>query len=242
MFKKKVCIVIPARLSSSRFPNKPLVDIAGKSMIQRVYEKCSQSFADDVIVSTEDQQIYDHVIKFGKCDLTPRFENGTLRVCHTALSMNGEFHYIINVQGDEPFIDLSFLNRFIRDLQNIKPGNVLTGAEDNSILSEDQRKNPNAVKFVASKDGFIAGFTRSPFFKHTTGIHKHIGIYGFCSDDIEVISLIEPTDLSKRDSLEQISWMEKGFNIKYTVCYNKSISIDTPEDLELATSFFLSNK
>ena len=242
MLKKKVCIIIPARLGSSRFPNKPLVDIGGKSMIQRVYERCKESFADEVIVSTEDQLIYDHVKEFGRCDLTPKFENGTLRVCHTASSLINEFSHIINVQGDEPFIDLSFLNRFIRDLSDITPGNVLTGAEDNSILSEDQRKNPNAVKFISAKDKFISGFTRSPFFIHISGIYKHIGVYGFCSEDIESISLMETTELSKRDSLEQITWMERGFNIKYTVSYNKSISIDTQEDLSLATSFFLSNK
>lgn len=241
MFKRKVCIIIPARLSSSRFPNKPLVDIGGKSMIRRVYDKCCQSIADSVVVATEDKSIYNHVTEFGNCYLTDKFDNGTLRICHVAQMLEG-FDYIVNVQGDEPFIDVSFLNRFINDLSGIRSGNVLTGAEDDSILSGEQRKNPNAVKLLTAKDGFISGFTRSPFFKHVVGMHKHVGIYGFCSEDIEAISSIGPTELSKRDSLEQIAWMENGFNIKYTVCYNKSISIDTPEDLELATSFFLSNK
>ena len=241
MDRKKICIIIPARLDSSRFPNKPLVDIGGKSMIRRVYDRCCQSVADSVVVATEDESIYNHVTEFGDCYLTDRFDNGTLRICHVAQMIEG-FDYIINVQGDEPFIDVSFLNRFINDLSRIKSGSILTGAEDDLILSEEQRKNPNAVKFIAAKDGFIAGFTRSPFFKHIPGMYKHIGIYGFCSEDIKKISLIAPTELSKKNSLEQIAWMEKGFNIKYTVCYNKSISIDTPEDLELAMSFFLSDK
>jgi 3-deoxy-manno-octulosonate cytidylyltransferase (CMP-KDO synthetase) len=75
---RKICVISPARLNSSRFPRKPLVDIRGKSMIQRVYERCKETGADEIIISTEDQEIYDHVTKFGKCDLTPQFQNGTL--------------------------------------------------------------------------------------------------------------------------------------------------------------------
>jgi 3-deoxy-manno-octulosonate cytidylyltransferase (CMP-KDO synthetase) len=239
---KRVCIIIPARMSSSRFPNKPLVDIGGKSMIRRVYEKCLDSIADSVVVATEDELIYNHVTEFGNCYLTPEFDNGTLRVCHTALLLESNFDYVINVQGDEPFIDVSFLNRFITDLDDIKPGEVLTGAESNDLLTPEKRINPNAVKFISSKDGYIAGFTRSPFFRNNDDMHKHIGIYGFCLSDINKLSSLETTDLSKRDALEQITWLENGFNIKYTVCYSKAISIDTQEDLELAMSIFLSNK
>jgi len=240
MSKRKVCIIIPSRMNSSRFPNKPLVDIDGKSMIRRVYEKCSASIADSVAVATEDKSIYNHVTEFGNCHLTDKFDNGTLRVCQVA-QMLEDFDYIINVQGDEPFLDLSFLNRFISDLSWIKSGEILTGAEDNSLMTEEQMINPNAVKFIAS-DGLVSGFTRSPIFKPTKNIFKHIGIYGFCSSDIKLIASMEPSDLSKRDSLEQITWMERGFNFKYTVCYNKAISIDTPEDLSLAMSVFLPSK
>jgi 3-deoxy-manno-octulosonate cytidylyltransferase (CMP-KDO synthetase) len=242
MASKKACIIIPARMSSSRFPNKPLINIDGKSMIRRVYEKCLESMADMVIVATEDKSIYNHVTEFGNCYLTPEFDNGTLRVCHTALSLDSDlFDYVINVQGDEPFIDVTFLNRFIDDLENINPGEILTGAESNRLLTHEKRINPNSVKFISSKDGYVAGFTRSPFFRNNEDMHKHIGIYGFCLSDIKTISSIETTPLAKRDSLEQIAWLENGFNIKYTVCYTKAISIDTPEDLELATSVFLSN-
>lgn len=241
MSGKRVCIIIPARMNSSRFPNKPLVDIVGKSMIRRVYEKCLESTADSVVVATEDKSIYNHVTEFGNCYLTPMFDNGTLRVCHVALLLENDFDYVINVQGDEPFIDVSFLDRFIEDLELIKSGEVLTGAESNILLTPEKRIDPNSVKFISSKDGYIAGFTRSPFFRNNEDMHKHIGIYGFCVSDIEKIASLKTTDLSKRDSLEQITWLENGFNIKYTVCYTKAISIDTPEDLELATSVFLAN-
>jgi 3-deoxy-manno-octulosonate cytidylyltransferase (CMP-KDO synthetase) len=109
----RICIIIPSRLNSSRFPGKPLIDIGGKTMIRRVYEKCLETGIDKIIVSTEDQKIYDHVIQFGECDITPIFQNGTLRVCHTANKLEGEFDYIVNVQGDEPFINTDFLKKFM---------------------------------------------------------------------------------------------------------------------------------
>ena len=234
MVSKKICIVIPARLSSSRFPGKPLIDIRGKSMIQRVYEKCLETGVNKTVVSTEDREIYNHVIQFGDCDLTPEFQNGTLRVCHTANKLEDDFDYIINVQGDEPFIDINFLKRFIGDLVSIKPGTILTGASE---LKEEQRIDPNCVKLIYNESN-ASGFTRSPFFNPPKNILKHVGIYGFCSSDIQTISLLEPSELSKRDSLEQISWMENGFLIKYTTCYHESISIDTPDDLEKGLKVF----
>lgn len=230
----RICIIIPSRLNSSRFPGKPLIDIGGKTMIRRVYEKCLETGVDKIIVSTEDQKIYDHVIQFGECDITPIFQNGTLRVCHTANKLEGEFDYIVNVQGDEPFIDTDFLKRFIGDLVSIKSGTILTGASE---LKEEQRIDPNCVKLIYNS-GNASGFTRSPFFNPPKNILKHVGIYGFCSADIQKISSIEPTELSKRDSLEQISWMENGFLIKYTMCYNGSISIDTTNDLTRGLTFF----
>lgn len=231
---RKICIIIPARLNSSRFPRKPLVDIRGKSMIQRVYERCKETGADEIIISTEDQEIYDHVTKFGKCDLTPQFQNGTLRVCHTANKLQKQFDYIINVQGDEPFIDINFLKRFIENLISIRTGTILTGASE---LKEGQAIDSNCVKLI-SNGGEVSGFTRSPFFNLPKNVFKHIGVYGFCSDDLIRISSLEPTELSKKDSLEQISWMEDGFCIKYTMCYNEAISIDTPQDLKKGLDFF----
>lgn len=231
---RKICIIIPARLGSSRFPGKPLVDIRGKSMIQRVYERCQETGVDKIIISTEDQEIYDHVTKFGECDLTPQFQNGTLRVCHTANKLQKQFDYIINVQGDEPFIDINFLNRFIENLISIRTGTILTGASE---LKSNQATDSNCVKLISNRER-VSGFTRSPFFNAPKNMFKHIGVYGFCSDDIRRISSLEPTELSKRDSLEQISWMEDGFCMKYTMCYNEAISIDTPEDLKKGLDFF----
>ena len=231
---KRVCIIIPSRMSSSRFPGKPLIDINGKSMIRRVYEKCRESIANKIIVSTEDEEVYEHVIKFGECDLTPIFDNGTLRVCYTARNLPNGFDYIINVQGDEPNISVDFLNGFIGNLVDVKPGTILTGA---SGLKDDQLRDPNSVKLIKHEERKILGFTRSPIFYKHSNAFKHIGIYGFCYRDIETLYKIEPTQSSIQNSLEQISWMEKGFEMEYTMCYSDAFSVDVPSDLDLAIKY-----
>lgn len=231
---KKICIIIPSRMSSSRFPGKPLVDINGKSMIRRVYEKCRQSLADRVIVSTEDEEIYEHIIKFGDCDLTPKFDNGTLRVCYTARNLPYDFDYVINVQGDEPNINIDFLNSFINTLITIKPGTILTGASE---LKDDQLKDPNSVKLIKHEERKILGFTRSPIFYKHSNAFKHIGIYGFCYSDINKIYKMDSTPLSIQNSLEQISWMEDGFEMEYIMCYSDAFSVDVPSDLDLAIKY-----
>ena len=231
---KNVCIIIPSRMSSSRFPGKPLVDINGKSMIRRVYDRCKESLADKVIISTEDEEIYEHAIKFSECDLTPKFENGTLRVCYSARNLPYEFDYVINVQGDEPNINIDFLNKFIRDLIEIEQGTILTGA---SLLKQDQLRDPNSVKLIRHIDRKILGFSRSPIFYYSSDVHKHIGIYGFCYKDIDTIYKINPTPLSIQNSLEQISWLENGFKMEYTLCETDAFSVDVPSDLDLAIKY-----
>ena len=234
MKNPRVCIIIPSRLGSSRFPNKPLVDISGKSMIQRVYEKCKLTSADYVIVSTEDQLIYDHVKSFGECHLTPKFENGTLRVCYTAENLDNRFDFIINVQGDQPFIDEGFLQTMINKLTSIYPGTILTGASE---ISDDQLKDINSVKLIGANSGVVKAFTRSPFFSRIDHLYKHVGIYALHSFNIEEIAALMPSNLSSRESLEQIRWMEEGFTIKYLICYVDPLSIDTPEDLKKLDSY-----
>jgi 3-deoxy-manno-octulosonate cytidylyltransferase (CMP-KDO synthetase) len=231
---KKICIIIPSRMSSSRFPGKPLIDINGKSMIRRVYEKCRESLADKVIVSTEDEEIYEHVIRFGESDLTPKFDNGTLRVCYTGRNLTGGFDYVINVQGDEPNINTDFLNRFMTDLISISPGTILTGASE---LKEDQLRDPNSVKLIRHEGRKVLGFTRSPLFYQPKEAFKHVGIYGFCYSDIDTIYKMNPSELSLRDSLEQISWLENGFAMEYTMCHSDAFSVDVPNDLDVAIKY-----
>lgn len=223
-------------MSSSRLPGKPLRMIGDKTMIQRVYEGCKRSDAFDVYVATDSQEIYDHVSIFGKCILTPEFENGTQRVCFAVNKIEEQFDYFINVQGDEPFISDHFLNAFIRNMHSLRQGTILTGA---SVLKENQLLDRNAVKLVSDNDGGVICFTRSPFFGRTKNILKHVGIYGFSFDDLAKIQNILPTEESKSSSLEQIAWMENGFSIKYAMCYRNSVCVDTPGDLDLARKMVL---
>jgi len=236
---RKICIIIPSRMGSSRFPNKPLEDIGGKSMIRRVYERCTESVADSVIVSTEDKSIYNHVTEFGNCYMTPKFDNGTLRVCHTALEMSGDFDYIINVQGDEPFIDPSFLDRLINQLIFFRGGTIITGATE---LKEEDMLNRSSVKMITDMNDDVISFTRSPFFGKNKNIFKHVGIYGFHKSDIAEISKLNPSPGSTAEQLEQIRWMEEGYRMKYTLSYKETIAIDTPEDLIRAKDLMIKEK
>lgn len=226
-------------MGSSRFPNKPLEDIVGKSMIRRVYEKCTESVADFVIVSTEDKSIYNHVNEFGNCYMTPKFDNGTLRVCHTALEMSGDFDYIINVQGDEPFIDPIFLDRLINQLILSKGGTIITGATE---LKEEDMLNRSSVKMITNINDDIISFTRSPFFGKNKSIFKHVGIYGFHNSNIAEISKLHPSPGSTAEQLEQIRWMESGFRMKYTLSYKETLAIDTPQDLIRAKDLIIKEK
>jgi 3-deoxy-manno-octulosonate cytidylyltransferase (CMP-KDO synthetase) len=239
MIEKSAQIIIPSRMSSKRLPGKPLKMIGNKTMIQRVYERCKESDASDVYVATDSQEIYDHVSEFGKCILTPEFDNGTLRVCYASLRLDKNPDYIINVQGDEPFIDNHFLNSFIREIYSVGNRSILTGA---SLLNNENLRNRNSVKLIHDGSNRVISFTRSPFFGRCTNILKHVGIYGFKSEDIEEISNIKPSEESLNSSLEQISWMENGFSIKYAMCYHESICIDTQEDLDLARNAVLLDK
>lgn len=236
---RKVNIIIPARMSSSRLPGKPLKMIGDKTMIQRVYERCKNSEASEVYVATDSQEIYDHVSTFGKCILTPEFDNGTQRVCFAANKMEEKPDYFINVQGDEPFINDHFLKMFIRDIYSLRAGTILTGASE---LKDSHLLNRNSVKLIADKNDHVISFTRSSFFGRANNILKHVGIYGFCFSDLDRIQRILPTEESKNSSLEQIAWMENGLSIKYTMCYQEAICIDTQEDLDLAREMVLLSK
>jgi len=205
---RKVNIIIPARMGSSRLPGKPLKMIGDKTMIQRVYERCEKSEASEVYVAAA-----------GKIEERP--------------------DYFINVQGDEPFISQHFLKMFIRDIYSLRTGNILTGASE---LKDFHLLNKNSVKLIHDKDDNVISFTRSPFFGRSKNILKHVGIYGFCFSDLDKIQNISPTEESKSSSLEQISWMQNGFSIRYTMCYQESVCVDTQEDLDLAREMVLLDK
>ncbi len=240
--------LIPARYGSTRFPGKPLADIFGKSMIQRVVEQASaSSLLAEVWVATDDRRIYDHVKTFGGHVLmtSPDHLSGTDR-CREALELHGgNFDAVINIQGDEPFIQPSQIDRLVRcfDDPAAEIATLVKKIEKTEVLH-----NPHKVKVVRDRQDYALYFSRQaiPFQKdrpqeewlRTHTYYQHIGIYGYRSHTLQKISALEPGILETAESLEQLRWLENGFRIKTALTDEEAFAIDTPEDLKtLLTTF-----
>lgn len=238
--------IIPARFKSSRFPGKPLVKIGGKTMIQRVYEKCQNTTSlNEIVVATDDTRIFDHVISFGgKAKMTSEHHpSGTDRIAEVAASMEG-FEIVVNIQGDEPFIHPEQIESVINIFEKNKKAEIATGVK---IIEEyADIFNPNVVKCVFGKNGKALYFSRSPipFIRNeekqnweTHHFYKHIGLYAFRRNTLLDITKLSPSKLEQLESLEQLRWLENGMEIFTTELPYDSFGIDTPEDLEKAESF-----
>lgn len=237
--------IIPARYGSSRFPGKPLADMGGKPMIQRVYEQVKKAL-NEVWVATDDERILKAVENFGgKAVLTsPDHKSGTDR-CNEAFSKIGNgFDVVINVQGDEPFIQPQQIETLKSCFDSketelatlVKPFKKDDGFE---ILF-----NPNSPKVVLNKNSEAIYFSRSiiPYIRdahHTKWLdrhvfYKHIGMYAYRSDVLKKITLLPQSNLELAESLEQLRWIENGYKIKVGLTDIETIGIDTPEDMEQA--------
>lgn len=237
--------IIPARYGSSRFPGKPLADMGGKPMIQRVYEQVKKAL-NEVWVATDDERILKAVENFGgKAVLTsPDHKSGTDR-CNEAFSKIGNgFDVVINVQGDEPFIQPQQIETLKSCFDSketelatlVKPFKKDDGFE---ILF-----NPNSPKVVLNKNSEAIYFSRSiiPYIRdahHTEWLdrhvfYKHIGMYAYRSDVLKKITLLPQSNLELAESLEQLRWIENGYKIKVGLTDIETIGIDTPEDMEQA--------
>jgi 3-deoxy-manno-octulosonate cytidylyltransferase (CMP-KDO synthetase) len=237
-----VLAVIPARWASTRFPGKPLANIAGKSMIQRVLEQVNQSTkVDRAIVATDDERIFSHVRDFGgEVMLTkPEHPSGTDR-CAEVAQQFPEAEIILNVQGDEPFISPLQIDLLADTLLQNSYSTIATLAK--KIDREDFLNNPNVVKVVFSEIVGAIYFSRHPIpfvrgvlpadWLHKQDFYKHIGLYGFRRDALMKIAGLSPTPLEMAESLEQLRWLEHGFRISVGLTDLETIGIDTPEDLE----------
>lgn len=235
--------IIPARYASTRFPGKPLVDIAGKTMIQRVVEQCKKSKKlSKVIVATDDQRIFDHVKDLGHeiYMTSTEHKNGTER-CHEALLLDeGNYDYVINIQGDEPFIDPEQIDLLANALD--RKTEVATLIKNIDELEDLQ--NSNVIKALKADSGLALYFSRSPI-PHMRNIptedwmkshqhYKHIGIYAYRVDILAKLVTLSPTPLELAESLEQLRWIENGYRIKTAITPIETIGIDAPEDLEKA--------
>jgi 3-deoxy-manno-octulosonate cytidylyltransferase (CMP-KDO synthetase) len=229
--------IIPARYQSSRFPGKPLVEIKGKTMIRRVYEQASLcSDLSEVIVATDDSRIFNHVKQFGgKAVMTsPQHQSGTERCAEVLNQISCEA--VINIQGDEPFINPLQIKQVAQLLKNGSTiATLIKKIEDIKIL-----KNPNIPKVVIDKTGKALYFSRAaiPYVRDgeeplkTHVFYKHIGIYGYFSETLKEIVKLKPSPLETAEKLEQLRWLEHGFSIQTAETQIETHGIDTPEDLE----------
>lgn len=246
----KILALIPARYGSTRFEGKPLADILGKSMIERVYERSSSVFS-DCYVATDDARIYDCVMSFGgKAVMTSsEHKSGTDRcfeAFETICKQRGEsWDVVVNIQGDEPFIAVSQLEQ-LRDLFLDTRTQIATLVKP--FVQGEDIDNPNSPKVVVDKEGFALYFSRSvvPFLR---GVDlnkwsseyvflKHIGLYGYRADVLKAISTMPQGVLEVAESLEQLRWLENGLKIKTAITTQQSYSIDTPEDLAFVLEHF----
>ncbi|MDX5421360.1 MAG: 3-deoxy-manno-octulosonate cytidylyltransferase [Hymenobacteraceae bacterium] len=233
--------IIPARYASTRFPGKPLTNINGKSMILRVYEQAKKSGLADVLVATDDERILQHVQSFGgKAVMTAEHHQSGTDRCFEAYKLHDvPYEYIVNIQGDEPFIKPEQINLLIACFQN--PQTQLATLIK-KVVSPEELFNVNAPKVVINQAKEALYFSRQPIpycrnvpndiwhKQHT--YYKHIGIYGYRADILEQITQLPPSSLELAESLEQLRWLEHGFRIATALTEFETIGIDTPEDLE----------
>jgi len=238
---KKVAAIIPARFASTRFPGKPLVDLGGKPMIQRTYErvKAVKGF-DRIVIATDDQRIFDAAMGFGAEVMMTSTEHltGTDRCAEVLRRLGEEVDYVVNIQGDEPFIEPAQLEEVAAGFSSGAP--ILTLIK--KITDSETLFNVNTPKVVCDEEGNALYFSRQtiPYLrgvepsewlnKHT--FFKHIGLYAYRADILPGLSALKPTSLELAESLEQLRWVQNGIRIKAIETQFETIGIDSPEDLE----------
>jgi 3-deoxy-manno-octulosonate cytidylyltransferase (CMP-KDO synthetase) len=237
--------IIPARYASSRLPGKPLVDIAGRSMVMRVWDQARQAHSlSDVVVATDDERILDHVHGLGGLAVmtSPDHPSGTDR-CHEALMKMGteRFDAVVNIQGDEPFIVPDQIDELSTALAQA-PGGIATLAQ---VVTDDRDlDDPGEVLITTTVDQDALYFSRAaiPFLRDPGDgprharfrFLKHVGLYGYRSDVLARLVKLRPSALEVAESLEQLRWLEHGFKVRIGLTEHPSFCVDTPADLELA--------
>ncbi|MDX2171996.1 MAG: 3-deoxy-manno-octulosonate cytidylyltransferase [Bacteroidota bacterium] len=233
--------IIPARYASSRFPGKPLVEIKGKSMLQRVYEQTKLSkLLGDVVIATDDKRIEEHAKSFGaEVVITdPNHPSGTDRCFEAYQLVNKKFDYVINIQGDEPFLHPDQIN----SLAEVCNGSTEIATQMIKCTNHEVLFDTGEVKIILNTNNEALYFSRNviPFIKNVEqkewhmhfDYYRHVGMYAYKVDVLERITKLPVSNLEKAESLEQLRWLEHGFKIKCAVTNYDSHCIDTPEDIE----------
>lgn len=232
----KVAVVIPARFASTRLPGKPLIPIAGRPLIQHVWERCAAARGiDSVIVATDDMRIAEAAFAFGAevAMTSPKHRSGTDRVAEVARNLRGITH-VINVQGDEPLVDPSLVSRLAKTMLADRAIQMITAA---SVFGVDEDiDNPNAVKVATSRNGDALYFSRSriPYLRGD-GVRpvwrRHLGIYGYTTKCLLQFVRWKPGDLELAESLEQLRALENGVPIRVLPTKQVAVGVDTPADV-----------
>lgn len=235
----KVLGIIPARYASTRFPGKPLIDILGKTMIQRVYEQARKSNSlSKVIVATDDERIYNHVRRFGDVIITStEHPSGTDRCLEACQNLSETYDVVINIQGDEPLLDPEQLNVLAESFsdQSVQIATLATIFKSEELLFDTSK-----VKVILNQRGNALYFSRQciPFqqkehdqWMTNYNYLQHVGIYAFRSNILAEVAKLPQSTLEKAESLEQLRWLDNGYAIRVELCDHNGISVDVPEDL-----------
>lgn len=242
--------LIPARYASTRFPGKPLALLAGKPVIQHVYEQAAKVL-DAVYVATDDERIYNKVLEFGgKAVMTStEHHSGTDRIEEALEKVGGDFDVVVNIQGDEPFIAQSQIETLCHCFEDETTQIATLGKPFECIEAVE---NPNSPKIVVDNRGYAMYFSRSiiPFVRGVERQEwlkkypflKHLGIYAYRTEVLKAITRLPQSSLELAESLEQLRWLENGYRIKVGITNVETVGIDTPEDLQRAEDFIRSRQ
>lgn len=248
----KFIAIIPARFASTRFPGKPLAILGGKPIIQRVYEQVRKAI-EDVYVATDDENILNAVENFGgKAVMTSsEHRSGTDRIKEAAEIIGMDADVIINVQGDEPFIQTEQIVTVCKCFNDSDAQIATLGKPFDKEQGFDMLHNPNSPKIVVDNNGYAMYFSRSiiPFVRGKEEAEwltsfpflKHIGLYAYRTDVLKEITTLQQSSLEIAESLEQLRWLQNGYKIKVGITNVETIGIDTPDDLKRAEEFLESN-
>ena len=241
----KFIAIIPARYASTRFPGKPLAILGGKPVIQRVYEQ-AVSVLPEAYVATDDERIFQAVESFGGRAVMTRADHksGTDRIEEAATKIGTDADVIINIQGDEPFIQSSQINTLMQLFENTE---TQIGTLGKPFENMEAISNPNSPKIVTDRRGFALYFSRSviPYVRgqeQATWLShypylKHLGIYAYRREVLREVTQLPQSPLEKAESLEQLRWLENGYRIRVGITDVETVGIDTPEDLQRAEEF-----
>lgn len=236
----KVIGIIPARYASTRFPGKPLAMIDGKSMIERVYQQAKASrLMEEVLIATDDERIAGHVKQFGAPVVMTRAEHpsGTDR-CYEAYQVFGKsFDYVLNIQGDEPFLNPAQIdemaeacdgkNEIITQMTKCQDAKMLFDMGEVKIVLN---QNKEALYFSRQVIPAIKNKAQEEWHQHYS-YYRHVGMYAYRVDVLEALCKLSPSSLEQAESLEQLRWLENGFRIKCVETHFDSHGVDTPEDI-----------